>query len=348
MTIDPKAVPLVLLEFQAALPAAIKPAAFDTLVSFVALTVTTRPSADTVLISTQDLDVVEVAILSKPIEDVPVPTCATDAPAALAPSHDSDVAAPKANPDRSETGKSWSLEELQQARDLANAGKGAPEIARIIGRSTAATYMAIKRYGVIGTDPITVPGPRLPFGKLKAALAPKPVTVPDAIKKQRPAKAAVSAKKRAKNQKAIKKKSAPQAAPLPKAAPIPKAAPVPKAASVATAAPVPAKRSASALHDAVAEKLTSRQITLVGHLIRLPATFTRADDLYLAEGISQRRPTPEIVDQLGVEAPALIVRWKSMAPPSLSDRSGHLMAEFRDDMLRTLRWLVEWEARTDV
>lgn len=348
MTIDPKAVPQVLLEFQAALPAAIKPAAFDTLVSFVALMDAARPTADAVLISAPDFDVVEVAIHSKPIEDLSAPTGATDALAAAVPAPGGDVAASKSNPDRSETGKAWSLEELQQARDLANAGKGAPEIARIIGRSTAATYMAIKRYGVLGTDPITAPGPRLPFGKLKAALAPKPVTAPDAIKKQRPAKAAASTKKRSKDQKAIKKEAAPKAAPVPKAVPVPKAAAAPKVASVATAAPVPARRSGSALHDAVAEKLTSRQIALVGHLIGLPATFTRADDLYLAEGVTHRRPTPEMVDQLGVEAPALIARWKSMAPASLSDRSGQLMAEFRDDMLRALQWLVEWEARSDV
>ncbi|WP_108500515.1 hypothetical protein [Paracoccus indicus] len=61
----------------------------------------------------------------------------------------------------STTGKKglpWTIEELESARAMLNAGKGPSEVARHLGRPVAATQVAIKRYGVRGDTPIIAPG----------------------------------------------------------------------------------------------------------------------------------------------------------------------------------------------
>lgn len=310
-------IPLALLrDLAARLPDPIRPASFVDLAVFVSHTAPDATKASAL--------------------PPPRPEARSDAKAAAAPAPGSVTIDKKGLP--------WALDELTQARELLTSGKGPSEVARILGRPMAATRIAIKRYGVCGTDPIKAPG--RPKGRIKKAdpgntTASVPVqkantdrrrkVVPDAKPAQHVTVSEPSA--------AVGPVLSRPLTVAPKPAPAPKAAPAPKVV------PASATRSSSALNDAVADKLTSRQLALIGHLIALPATFTRADDLYLAEGISQRRPTPEMVDQLGVEAPALIARWKNMAPSSLSDRSGHLMADFRGDMIQALRWLVEWEAR---
>lgn len=333
MTIHSKDVPLVLLQFQQGLPAEIKPAAFDALVGFVATLEPVEDTHDAVLVSMPDLTITEVAIQSQPIL---APAAHPVLPEAVVPDlpnlpEEAAPAAPAEAP--SAKGKPWTLEELQQARELANAGKSSAEIGRALGRPSSATYMAIKRYGVRGTEPLKAPGPKQLFVSPKAAKSVSADMADKPIKNRRSEKAGKPDQKPARDQETVKKAAA---------VPASKTNPEPKAS------PALAKRTGSALHDAVADKLPPRQIAMVSHLITLPATFSKADDLYLAEGVTQRRPTPEMVDQIGCEAPALIARWKSMAPPSLRDRSGHLMAEFREDLLSVLRWLVEWETRPHV
>lgn len=105
----------------------------------------------------------------------PAPTQA--APDALAPA--------QAAPCIDKKGLPWTPEELQQARDLLNGGKAPSEIARILNRPGPATLAAIKRDGVRGTGPITVPG--RPKGRFKAKTSPPESPAPAAVAKPTPA-----------------------------------------------------------------------------------------------------------------------------------------------------------------
>lgn len=248
-------------------------------------------------------------------------------------------------------GLPWTLEELQQARELLTGGKGPSEVARILGRPVAATQIAIKRYGVRGTGPITVPGrPKGRFKKAdpaKTAPARRPKASTDA-KCTPPAKA-----------KAFP--TPPVVMPTPTVAPhaAPKIAPAAPVASPSAqkpaAAPEPAPQDAdpkqarirATLQAAIAENQPGRQMRVLSHLLTLPrGSFTAADDLFLAEGLATRRALAEIADQLGCEPAAVTGRWKAMLFADLTDRHGHILLDGQADLLRALRWLVDHEAQT--
>ena len=262
-------------------------------------------------------------------------------------------------------GLPWTLEELQQARELLTGGKGPSEVARILGRPVAATQIAIKRYGVRGTGPITVPG--RPKGRFKKA-DPADALTPARKAKAAPAKTAPARSPKAStnaNSTPLAKAKAVQTSPV--VMPPPTVAPhaAPKIAPAASLASSPAPRPATApepapqdadpkqarvratLQAAIAENQPGRQIRVLSHLLTLSrGSFTAADDLFLAEGLATRRALPEIADQLGCEPAAVAGRWKAMLFADLTDLHGHILLDGQADLLRALRWLVDHEAQT--
>lgn len=293
---------------------------------------------------------------------------ASTAPApAIAAAPETAISAPGANVAPApvaidKKGLPWTLEELQQARELLTGGKGPSEVARILGRPVAATQIAIKRYGVRGTGPITVPG--RPKGRFKKA-DPADALTPARKAKAAPAKAAPArrpkASTNAKSTPPAKAKAVPAppvAMPTPTVAlhAAPNIAPVasPPAPKPATA-PEPAPQDAdpkqarvrATLQAAIAENQPGRQIRILSHVLTLPrGSFTAADDLFLAEGLATRRALAEIADQLGCEPAAVTGRWKAMLFADLTDRHGHILLDGQADLLRALRWLVDHEAQT--
>lgn len=317
-----------------------------------------------------DLAVYVLRTAPAPASTAPAPTTAPAAEAAPAPA----ITAPAANVAPApvaidKKGLPWTLEELQRARELLNGGKGPSEVARILGRPVAATQITIKRYGVRGTGPITVPGrPKGRFKKADPADAPAPARKA----KAEAAKPATARKPKASTDTKVTSPAKAKADPKPPLAkPTPAVAP-PAASKIAPAAPAasaPASTSASKhaprpepaprdadskqariiaiLKAAVAENQPGRQIRVLSHLLTLPrGSFTAADDLFLAEGLASRRALAEIADQLGCEPAAVTARWKAMLFPDLTDRHGHILLDGQTDLLRALRWLAGREDAT--
>lgn len=233
------------------------------------------------------------------------PPPAASEPAITAPATDAPAPGPVAIDKK---GLPWTPEELQQARDLLNGGKGPSEIARILNRPGPATLAAIKRYGVRGAGPITVPG--RPKGRFKAKASPAESPAPSKIVPAAPSAAA------------RKPVVAPDAAP--------KDADPKQARILAT------------LQAVVAENQPGRQIRVLSHLLTLPRdSFTPADDLFLAEGRATRRALAEIADQLGCESSAIMARWKAMLFADLGQSMADRITPYFDGITRGARNLTD-------
>lgn len=290
---------------------------------------------------------------SAPALAAPAPTTAPSAEAAPAPAITApaaDVAPAPVAIDKK--GLPWTLEELQQARALLNGGKGPSEVARILGRPVAATQITIKRYGVRGTGPITVPGrPKGRFKKANPADAPAPAHKAKAAKPAPARKPKTSTE--AKVSPPVKAKANPTpplAKPTPAVAPPGASAPASKPVTAPEPTPQDADpkqaRIRATLQAAIAENQPGRQIRVLSHLLTLPhGSFTPADDLFLAEGLASRRALAEIADQLGCESSDIMKRWKAMLFADLTDRHGHILLDGQADLLRALRWLAGREGQ---
>lgn len=100
--------------------------------------------------------------------------------------------------------------------------------------------------------------------------------------------------------------------------------------------PVPGNRVAD-LGDLAA--LTARQRRLVLHLDALSDDFAPIDDADIAEGLTSRRKSEAIADEMGCAPRDVVKRWKSMLTDDVVNRFGQVTIDGQADLLLAVRHL---------
>ncbi|MEO1949266.1 hypothetical protein [Thioclava sp.] len=163
---------------------------------------------------------------------------------------------------------------------------------------------------------------------------------PEPIKSEKPAAAAPSASKPARDQEPVKKAATPKKAtastgrrPALVKKPAPVAAPKPQA-PVATAQPPqkpqPATRPLGSLN------LIERDV--VKHLERLPDTFTPAEDLTIAELLIGGNKIEAVAMQLEVSPADALARWKGFLCDEILGANGFPSIDGQKQLLNALRY----------